>query len=42
MNDPKPHIHSYDAETGETVIRELSQEEIDALAQATNETPSPS
>ena len=32
----------YDALTGETITRELSQEEIDALPQATDETPSPS
>jgi hypothetical protein len=28
--------------TGETIVRELTQEEIDALPQATDETPSPS
>jgi hypothetical protein len=38
----KPTGTFHDALTGETIERELTDEEIDALPQATDETPSPS
>ena len=39
MSDPKPFIVIHDALTGETVERELTQEELDAL-QTDSPTPS--
>ena len=41
MTKEKIYIHHHDCITGETTQRELTQEEIDALQQATDETPSP-
>jgi hypothetical protein len=40
MSDNQPILGTFhDAITGETVTRELTQDEIAALPQATNETP---
>ena len=35
MSEPKPHIHQYNCLTGETITRELTDEEIAALPEAT-------
>jgi hypothetical protein len=40
MSDPRIEIF-YNAETGETITRELTPEEIAALPEATHDTPEP-